>query len=158
MKAALNTCLGKLFKDLNGNPAAKLISFTPSSRGKNGSAKVEYTDPSNSRFDGSVAFRVTNDVKSYSFARLKSLGQGEGVGYTNPNSPSVNYTISDRGSHHSGVNRELENLIGGYMSTQIHELGNSIWYITGNYIGSRNPDSDSGYPLASCVTDELRKK
>lgn len=149
IEAAIGRCLGK-FKDLNGNPAVRLLQFVPSSQGHGGSATVDYFDHSAPGRTG--VYEVKNDVTKYSF---KTSPQ-RGMGFTNSASPYTNYTISDRENHNS-FDTGLQAIVGGFISTQIHELGNSIDAASGNYIGkSRAADPDSGYQLQLCVEKDLR--
>jgi hypothetical protein len=70
--------------------------------------------------------------------------------------PYTNYTASntDQGGHYFAG---LTNLIGAFVDTQIHELGNSIAFITGVFVGDPNNefDSDSGQALEACVARKL---
>lgn len=71
-------------------------------------------------------------------------------------SPYENYTASNitpgKSSYHV-----LENFAGSFVENQIHELANSIAYITGKDIGNDkdNIDQDSGRKLSLCVEGKL---
>jgi hypothetical protein len=139
-----------LFKDLNSNPAVSLVKFDPSSQGHSGSATVNYFDNTAPGKHG--VYEVKNNVTKYNFATSPQ----HAMGFTNPSSPFTNYTISDRDDHNS-FDTGLQCIVGGFISTQIHELGNSIAWGSGNDIGhSRDTDPDSGYQLQQCVEKELR--
>lgn len=101
-------------------------------------------------------FTVYNNVTKYTQRGLRAQAPGhDPIGLTHPRTPYTNYTASDREKYHA-FDRGLEQLIGGYMATQIHELGNSIANIIPNHIGKWDAaDPDSGYQLQLCVTEEL---
>lgn len=149
IQAALGRCMG-IFRDLNGNPAVCLLKFDPSSQGHGGSATVDYIDHTAPGRTG--VYEVKNNVTNYSY---KTSPQ-HAAGYTNPASPFTNYTISDR-NNYNAFDTGLQSIVGGFISTQIHELGNSIDSASGNYSGKTSAaDPDSGYQLELCVEKDLR--
>jgi len=155
IEAAIQKCLG-LFTDLNGMRAVDLIQFDPSSPGHSGRAQVDYLDPKAVGRKG--IYTITNNVTRYS-----SVTSPNAVGFTsqNPGKALTNYTISDRDQQNS-FDPRLQGIVGGFIATQVHEMGNSIAAVSGNYIGHHDaqyngtPDSDSGYQLQLCVMNELQ--
>lgn len=73
-------------------------------------------------------------------------GRGFGLAYTDEETSIAvsNFSI-------------LEAAIGLQLDTQIHELGNSIRYLTGVDVGDPNNkiDKDSGHRLVGCVSNKL---
>lgn len=149
-----------------------LTSFTPSQRGRNGSVTVNFTDP-NRRHRGLTGFGIVNDVTTFDSRRLRRFAQSEGVN-TSPVgvtvvsgtfedvtfSPHINYTASNR-DRLRAVDERLQRLVGGFISTQIHELGNSVsGVLHGNVNTLGNPndqhDVDAGQRLELCVLNNLR--
>jgi RHS repeat-associated protein len=155
VKAALNQCLGEMF-------GMSLTSFTPSEKGKNGHATMNRL---NGTFpNGLTGFGVTNDNTTYTQAQLSALskkvgGSGSGLGLAGHGvyngmmlDAHTNYTASDRnrfvseGQQRSGFP--------AFLASQIHELGNSVSYLTGiEFSNIKTRDKDPGAAFESCVTD-----
>jgi YD repeat-containing protein len=175
---ALGECIRKLF-----GTSVTLNSFTPSSKGKSGSATFTY----NAQGSGvPLQAQVRNDVTSYSGAGINTISNASraanfrpvnNLTYTNgttiardftmPNgtvmhfSPYTNYTASDR-DRSDGYYSQLNKRLGGFVYTQIHELGNSIAQIYANDMdkyGDPNDshDKDTGQQLSKCMADKLTK-
>jgi RHS repeat-associated protein len=159
--AALKKCIRKVFLTVTRESAVDLLDFYPSSQATGGYAVVKITGAESGGANGT--YKVRNDVKRYSSRTLPSRARGA-VGFTNPRLPLVNFTISDRDSRQA-FDPRLQNMLGGYISVQIHELGNSISFLSGGvpaiYDGVREyngiSDYDDGYQLERCVRDELAK-
>ena len=52
----------------------------------------------------------------------------------------------------------MDGIVGKYLATQIHELGNSLYLDTGKYIGRSDlpgGDPDSGHAFEDCVYGKL---
>ena len=142
----------------------ELISFSPSGKDVAGSTIVNYIDPNAPGTKG--VYEIRNDVTKYNYQNLpgnsarRRQGEPPAVGYTSPNDPFTNYTISDRELHPSSNGTSFQEIVGGFISTQIHEVGNSIELASGNYIGKSSPggDPDSGMQIQICVEKELRSQ
>ncbi len=163
--AALTKCIRDTFKTVAGESAARLIEFAPSSPGDSGYAVIRVYEAERAGMTG--LFTVRNNVTRYSSRTLpkRVRAQGHALGWTNLGRPFVNYTVSDRDRFQS-FDPRLQNIVGGFISVQIHELGNSIYGITGGITGRYDGvieyggtiDSDSGYQLERCVRAELQKQ
>jgi hypothetical protein len=139
-----------------------LASFDPSAKGKNGSATMNFTD--GSTINGFSGFGVVNDVTTYSEKQLRAVEKkrtgsdpGRIAGMTMSGlqnglyfDPHTNYTVNElRGQ----PTTKLDKLVGLQLSTQVHELGNSISDITGLQFSSspREKDEDEGMAFENCV-------
>jgi hypothetical protein len=161
--------------------SVRLDSFTPSSRGSNGSTTFTYNAPGTG-----VPLQATvhNDVKTFTGAALDTINdfvdgiQGRPIasdiryvnGITLKGTEEINgrtysfdyytnYTASDRVTGY-GYFPKLDRRLGGFQSTQIHELGNSIsGILTGDLtrFGNTNDphDKDSGQQLQKCMANKL---
>lgn len=133
---------------------------------------MNFTDP-NRRLNGLTGFGVVNDVVSYDSRALNAMAEQEGYRGYNPVgvtiigefagrnfSPYINYTVSDM-NRRTAIDPRLQRLVGGFVSTQIHELGNSVsGILAGNINAFGDPnnrtDVDAGYQLELCVLNNLR--
>jgi hypothetical protein len=105
------------------------------------------------RGDNTV-FKVYTSMHTYSSHDLRSLSQnplapGTHAGATFKKSPYLNFIASDVANN---PRVPMEAIIAG----QVHELGNSLAYITGNSPSARSAnlrryDSDAGNALTECV-------
>jgi hypothetical protein len=160
---ALRKCLRKVFQTIAREPAVELLDFAPSSEGSGGYARVKITDAATGGRTG--VFKIRNNVTSYSYRTVPRdvRKRGHALGWTRLNAPLVNFTVSDR-DNHDAFDPRLQHMVGGYISVQIHELGNSIYGLSGvpayyDYVTEYKGtiDSDDGYQLERCVRAELQQ-
>jgi RHS repeat-associated protein len=145
--------LAKCIRDLFGVTTSQ---FTESVEGTNGSFTGQGPDTlSNGGNNANIT--VTNDVKSYSGEGLKALRDSRGnpplpegttalAGLTLFDQPYVNYTANNLSQLNQPASMAAE--------TQVHELGNSLHFITGaafNPATVPGSDKDAGQALENCV-------
>ncbi len=145
--------LAKCVKDLFGVITTQ---FTESAQGTNGSFTGQGPDTlSNGGNDTSI--HVTNDIQTYSGEGLKALRDSRGnpplpqgttavAGLTLWDQPYVNYTANNLSQLNQPASMAAE--------TQVHELGNSLHYITGaafNPATVPGSDKDAGQAVENCV-------
>jgi len=103
-----------------------------------------------------TARRMSEDVANAEKQPLRTI---DVMGMTNDKSPYYNFTASDRDLYPDrGHHPTLRSALGGNISTQIHELGNSLGAIAFNSSTVDNGpgvDGDWGYRLGSCVELKL---
>jgi RHS repeat-associated protein len=146
---ALVDCVQRLF-------GVTMTRFVESSQGANGSFQGWGPDVlSNGGNDANIT--VTNDIQTYSGEGLKALRDSRGnpplpqgttalAGLTLWDQPYVNYTANNLSQLNQPASMATE--------TQVHELGNSLHFITG---AAFNPamvpgsDKDAGQALENCV-------
>jgi len=145
---AINECLSELW-----GAGIYLTSFLPSTAGKDGRASFTYY---NSLDSPARSATVTNDTRTYDVGDLSVMSnEPYTAGLTFNNHPYTNFTASNVWSF-VGAFPALESAIGAFVTTQIHEFGNSIAAITGRSVGRKNaPDKDSGYQLEGCAARKL---
>src|SRR5882724_2192761 len=145
--------LGKCIQDLFG---VTLQQFNESSPGHNGSFSGWGPD-SVSNGGNNAKISVTNDIQTYSGEGLKALRDSRGnpplpqgttalAGLTLWDQPYVNYTANNLSQLNQPASMAAE--------TQVHELGNSLHYITGaafNPATVPGSDKDTGQALENCV-------
>lgn len=145
--------LAKCLKDHFG---VTMTQFTESTQGTNGSFTGQGPDTlSNGGNDTSI--HVTNDIQTYSGEKLKALRDSRGNpplpqgttaldGLTLYDQPYVNYTANNLSQLNQSASIAAE--------TQVHELGNSMHFITGaafNPATVPGSDRDAGQALENCV-------
>lgn len=153
----LNECTQRLF-------GVELRSFTASTRGQLGSFSG-YGADALSGGGKDMEITVANDAKNFSGVRLGQLytrftGQASGslMGITFPSgtSPSgINYADAGFTPYRNFTGNNLRNPQ-AILATQIHELGNSLQYITGVTMAANSRagiqgDTDPGTRLERCV-------
>ncbi len=145
--------LGKCIQDLFG---VTLQQFNESSPGHNGSFSGWGPDTL-SNGGNNAKISVTNDIQTYSGEGLKALRDSRGnpplpqgttalAGLTLWDQPYVNYTANNLSQLNQPASMAAE--------TQVHELGNSLHYITGavfNPATVPGSDKDTGQALENCV-------
>jgi len=173
-RKALDDCINELWKGL-----VHLLSFEESFKGHSG--KTTFTFGSGAR---QRAASVKNNVTRFTSGDLTSIAYmnseiegpgtvrgltstggpgGSTVAWTDINghfsytfNPFENFTASNRDEMSGGRFPALSAAVGPYTDTQIHELGNSIAEITGQYVGDPSAkDTDSGEALEKCVAGKL---
>jgi RHS repeat-associated protein len=149
IKSAIKDCLDALW-----GMGTRLDSFLPSEPGKDGKATFSYLKS----LGEYASATITNDTRTYTAIQLTGLRGGPFPivgGLTFPDHPYTNFTASDR-SNFTGHFPGLDSAVGGFVATQIHELGNSIAAITGKDVGRTGAkDEDSGYQLEGCAARKL---
>jgi RHS repeat-associated protein len=145
--------LANCIQDLFG---VTLTQFTESVQGTNGSFLGQGPDTlSNGGNDAKIS--VSNDIQTYSGQGLKALRDSRGnpplpqgttalAGLTLWDKPYVNYTANNLSQFNQPASMAAE--------TQVHELGNSLHYITGaafNPATVPGSDKDAGQALENCV-------
>jgi hypothetical protein len=170
---ALAECIASFWSVVAG-----LNSIVATLKGSPGEASLTYIDGdgiirtntvvNSLKYTGSQLRYISDSILAGQFLP-KMTGSVNGITITNGPltvsgqtfyfSPLENYTASNRDKQ-NGNFPVLATEIGSFFSTQIHELGNSIAYLTGVEIGDptgNNPtkDPDSGYQLQKCVADKL---
>jgi len=144
--------LSKCVKDLFG---VDLLHFDPSSAGSSGSTSLYGPDIDNPIPGNNDAYTIINDTTSKSSSQLLAIVNQDRAargkppfasgyiiaGVTLSGSPKANYTANDL------VSPML------ILKTQVHELGNSLQFITGtsNDDNRKVFDSDAGQLLENCV-------
>ncbi len=147
LRNALDFCLRTMY-------GVSLTSFRAAKKGQNGSVTVNLLDSSMTTPHGTAGFGVVTDVTSYNSkqgrSRVNEIRTGMGLpslpanatlfGFTDPNSPLINFAIND-------TNNSAE-----IVKTQIHELGHSIFFYVGNLLGHDFSGDKAGQKLQDCVT------
>lgn len=169
VKKAIYDCIQGLWKGV-----AQLVSFDPTTKGKDGKASITIFDSPGSikefaTVHNSVKFPSGTLGYFYNASRGLTGTAGPLRGFTGYGSykyeleaetlkfsPYVNYTASDV-QNFGAYFQNLANKIGDFQETQIHELGNSIRGLTGMDVGDINDphDTDSGQQLSKCVNGKL---
>lgn len=165
VRHAIDSCSQALF-------GIGLTAFDPTSRGHNGSFTGQTLD--GHQIGGNSSVNVVNEANAFDTAGITAIARSYGHkgkfdGITIPErvsnlegidlgesgfTPYRNFTASDA--------YRYANWVGGipeYVRVQIHELGNSLSYITGNQFSSfpEEKDKDPGKAFENCVRDELAK-
>ena len=165
---AVANCINTLWGGI-----VKLNSLDSSKNGHHGSANITYLDGDSLSHTNNVKNNVEFTAQQLGDLRASYIA-GKFVTGANPvggigpqNGPRIisgntyyftpleNFTASNRDQYDSYF-PALESLIGEHLDAQIHELGNSIHFLTGVNIGNPNAkDPDSGYQLEKCVANAL---
>ncbi len=139
----LNDCTQRLF-------GVEFRSFSASRRGQNGSFTGYGADALSSRGSDSE-ISVVNEVNAYSQADIKRITGQDWIGVAfGPGNQARGYT-----PYRNFTANDLTNSR-AILATQIHELGNSLQFITGVTMAPNSPaglggDTDAGTRLERCV-------
>ncbi len=131
----LNDCLASLGINVN------VVAFNPSDPGGTGYAIGIGTDLLSSKGDN-VPIVVTNDAATYNAAQLGPLcGVSAAYGCTLPLNPYNNFTNNNNNAF-------------GTVTTQVHELGHSLFKIASGSNLIPEPNGEAGQALEDCVKQQ----
>lgn len=143
----LNDCSEKLF-------GVTVTSFTPSNKGSNGSF-TGFGPDSFSNGGNNAKITVTNDVNKYSSSQALTIANAALIANGQPKLPANTfvYGFTDSSSPYTNFTSNNVKSTVVILKTQIHELGNSLRYITGaaNNDKAKGRDPDAGNRLENCV-------
>jgi hypothetical protein len=134
----LQDCINQLL----GRNTVRIASFTPSTPGGFGEFKGVGPDAF-SNGGRVVPITVKNDAATYNATQVGGLCRvAWAFGCTAPGTPGYPYTNYTNNNNNSF----------GKVTTQIHELGHSLWTITAGSGLIPEPNGEAGDVLENCVT------
>ena len=143
----MNDCTELLF-------GVTLASFTPSNSGSNGSF-TGYGPDQIYNGGNNANITVTNDVSTYSSAQNLAIVNASRIAHGVAPYPARTFIYgrtSSTAPYANSTSNDVKNTV-EIVKTQIHELGNSLRYITpaANNDNANVPDPDAGNRLENCV-------